>query len=223
MRNVDVRELRAAIHEYVLDPFRVGDMCIPTSPNAFSDGSVRFPKQQSWATATFGVVQMKEIAYEEHLNSLELCFIHTRVGQRGSFGAFYSCRAPIFGGGYSSARAELAGVLLAISVRWPVHLALDNLSTVNALNDMLSSDLQPARKPWSLIANGDLWELVHELLRWRQGRTTTAIRWCKGHELTLNVDPPVPILRGATTWQTMKLSELTKCLRIASSFALLSR
>ena len=188
VRKVDVRELRAAVHEYVLAPFPAGDLCIPPTPNAFSDGSVTFPKQQSWATATFGIIHMKDIAYEEQLNSLELSFAHTCVGQRNLHGCFYSCRAPILGGGYSSSRAELAGVLLAISVRWPLHLALDNLSTVNALNDLLRSDLRPPRKPWSLMVNGDLWELVHQLLRWRQGKATTAVRWCKGHALEAHFD-----------------------------------
>ena len=191
VRNVDGSALRTAVHKYVLQPFNDEALPIPTEPNAFSDGSVNFPTQQEWATATFGVVHMKDIHDELELNELELLFTHVTVGQRDEFGAFYCCRAPIFGGHYSSSRAELAGVLLAVSVRWPVRLALDNLSIVQGLEQLLVSDLQLPKKPWSLLTNGDLWELVYKLLCWRRGKHSTAVQWCKGHALDCHLQSGV--------------------------------
>ena len=74
-----------------------------------------------------------------------------------------------------------------MSVRWPVHLALDNKATVLTLSQLLKSDLRPPKRPWSLLTNGDLWELVYALLRWRKGKASTAVQWCKGHALDADV------------------------------------
>ena len=89
---------------------------------------------------------------------------------------------------YSSARAELAGALVAITVPWSMHLALDNKSVVDKLNDLLRNNLKAPKRPWSLHVNGDLWELIHAILCWRGGAVTTRVSWCKGHAQDFHVD-----------------------------------
>ena len=47
VRHVDVAELSAAVHEYVLSPFPSGGELVPVSANAFFDGSVRRSRHQA--------------------------------------------------------------------------------------------------------------------------------------------------------------------------------
>ena len=124
---------------------------------------------------------MRHITALDNLTNLERDFTHASIRNDTVHGPFYTIRAPIFGGHYSSGRAELAGAPFALCVPWPIHLALDNLSTVKRLNDVLSSGCASPRRPWCLQKNGDIWDLVHAVLIWRKGAATTVVNWCKGH------------------------------------------
>ena len=150
IRNVDLSAFKTSVRAYLKHPFKGFTETIPRLPNAFSDGSVKSPAHQAWACSTFGVVHMKNICSEELLNSLERDYAQVSLNRDGEYGTFYTCRAPIFGGHFSSSRAELAGVLLALSVHWPLHLVLDNLSTVEKLNELMRNHLIPQTRPWSL-------------------------------------------------------------------------
>ena len=114
-KSVDIAAFAASVHEYVLTPFAGGGEQMPIVPNAFSDGSVCFPTHQEWFTSTFGVVHMKALSSECNANALELDYTCVKLRTDGEHGTFYTCAAPIFGGHYSSARAELAGVLFALT------------------------------------------------------------------------------------------------------------
>ena len=70
---------------------------------------------------------------------------------------------------------------MALCANRPIHLALDNKSIVSKLNTVLRLGSKPPLRPWSLQADGDLWEIAHDVLRWRGGATSTVINWCKGH------------------------------------------
>ena len=180
-KKVDLRDLAESLRKHLDQPFPCSQGKVPEVPNAFSDGSVTSPSQQLWATASFGVVHMRNISSTNELNELEQDYTHATVRCDPSYGPFYTCHAPFFGGYYSSTRAELAGALFALSVTWPIHLSLDNMSVVQTLNGILACACQSPRRPWSLQANGDLLELLHAVLVWRGGQRTTVISWCKGH------------------------------------------
>ena len=135
IKNVDLRDLAISLRKHLDEPFPCSHDSVPEAPNAFSDGSVSCPTQQMWATAAFGVVHMRSISSTNELNDLERDYTHAKVRCDPLFGSFYTCHALFFGGHCSSARAELVGAFFAWSVTWPIQLAFDNKSVVEALND----------------------------------------------------------------------------------------
>ena len=64
-----------------------------------------------------------------------------------------------------SYRTELVGILAALGRPGAVHFGIDNHA---AFEDAMAIVAKPAngigpRKPWSLVKNGDLLKLVHEM------------------------------------------------------------
>ena len=57
----------------------------------------------------------------------------------------------------SSTRAELAGVITAMSKPIGLQLALDNRGVVDRAASILDGSYR-RRKPWALIEDGDLWQ-----------------------------------------------------------------
>ena len=62
----------------------------------------------------------------------------------------------------------------------PFHLGADNLGFVRKAKEILRNPQRRPRRPWSLQANGDLWELFARAAHQR-GPHSVAISWVKGH------------------------------------------
>jgi hypothetical protein len=79
----------------------------------------------------------------------------------------------------SSSRAELAGLISALAKPIGIHIALDNKSVADRARAIIEGTCQ-SRRPWRLRPDGDLWQLVAQLIASR-GEGTTKVSWTKGH------------------------------------------
>ncbi len=71
--------------------------------------------------------------------------------------AFTSIPGPLC----SSTRAEIIAVVLALCLPLKLDIATDSANVVRLLSCIIADPLYKPPKPWGLMANGDLWELVH--------------------------------------------------------------
>jgi ribonuclease HI len=92
--------------------------------------------------------------------------------------------APIAGPRCSSTRTETAAVLLSICKPGPASIATDSLSVVRTMHALLAN--KPRKKPWSLIPNGDLWEVIERFVSLKGARSIRT-KWVKGHTAVTDV------------------------------------
>jgi hypothetical protein len=148
----------------------------PNQPNVFSDGSVGQPTT-SFAHGAFGVV------YPERLDD-DRTDAERDVAVRVDLGPINS-KAGIAVAGVmtglvtSSTRAELAGAIVSLLRREPIHLAADDEAVIIRGTKLLTAH-GPGKKPWSLQRDGDLWQQVYQLIQER-GPSTAVFTWTKGH------------------------------------------
>ena len=88
----------------------------------------------------------------------------------------------------SSTGAELAAGLLAVSSDVPIHQATDSRAYQVKAQRILDGHNLTFKKPWSLMRDGDLWELFELACKRRGGKATTTISWCKGHAVQADID-----------------------------------
>ena len=77
------------------------------------------------------------------------------------------------------ALTEIIAGLIAMLADGPVHIASDNKSFVDRANAFRQT-LDIKRKDWSLVTNGDLWEIFCKVLR-AKGPLSVCFSWTKGH------------------------------------------
>ena len=75
------------------------------------------------------------------------------------------CYGPIPGTFCSSTRTELIPGLMSLSCGFPVKLGADNLNFVRTAQKILADPEFKPKKPWNLMANGDLWQLYQDHVR----------------------------------------------------------
>ena len=128
----------------------------PQLPNVYTDGSYLHPGSclahasfVSWEPAR----TIDALIEEES----DFCRPLKHLGRKGPSGI--SMAGTIPGVLSSSTRAELAGVIAAMAKPGPLHIALDNLSVGNGVQDILDGT-QRSRRPWALRADGDLWTIA---------------------------------------------------------------
>jgi hypothetical protein len=124
----------------------------PVVPNVFTDGSYLHPGQ-CLALASFGSWQPNWLMNEVTEEDSDFC----RAVQcdDGNSLPGINMAGTIPGVFSSSTRAELAGVTAAMAIPGPIHLARDNLSVVDGINDLLVGNKR-SRRPWALRSDGDL-------------------------------------------------------------------
>ena len=77
----------------------------------------------------------------------------------------------------------------------PLHIALDNLSVVNGVQDILDGT-QRSRRPWALRADGDLWTIAEQAINIR-GASPIKVAWTKGHATWIHFLQGISTHRGA--------------------------
>eukprot|EP00969_Alexandrium_andersonii_P283135 12516986-Alexandrium_andersonii.AAC.1 len=87
---------------------------------------------------------------------------------------------PLTGARPSSTRAEIAALIIAHAVQRPLKLYSDSLNAVKGLRRILGLRGGQPRRPWGLIANGDLWKHLADLVAQR-GLGLTQVYKIKGH------------------------------------------
>ena len=93
----------------------------------------------------------------------------------------------------SSTRAELASVIAALAKPGPLHIALDNLSVVFGVLNILEG-IQGTKRPWALRPDGDLWAIAEQAISSR-GANSVTVAWTKGHATWIH------LLNGTTTYK----------------------
>ena len=87
---------------------------------------------------------------------------------------------PVPGPFCSSTRTEIIGIILALCVPLHLDVASDSANVVKTLGLLIANvDFRPG-KPWGLMSNGDLWQVVQQLVKQR-GANNIKIRKVKGH------------------------------------------
>jgi hypothetical protein len=64
----------------------------------------------------------------------------------------------------SSTRAEIYPVLLALCCRMTVRLATDSANMLRQLLVLINNPLYKPSKPWNLLPDGDLWQIIQKLI-----------------------------------------------------------
>jgi len=148
----------------------------PQNPNVFTDGSYLHPGL-SKAFGTFGSWDpTREIGL---LTPEETDFsLPVEVNRKGrNSGLMLAGALPgVFN---SSTRTELAGVISTLAKPGGLHIALDNLSVVEGITDIIASRTT-SRRPWPLRTDGDLWSVAEEAIAARNPASIT-VSWTKGH------------------------------------------
>ena len=107
----------------------------------------------------------------------------------------------------SSTRMEVGVVLHALRDERPLHMALDNSTVVRKVNHIIwkkaahdervqgayRGDRNEKGKPYSIVKDGDLWEVV-DRAAYTRGRASVRITKTKGHATIQDVES------GLSTW-----------------------
>jgi hypothetical protein len=79
----------------------------------------------------------------------------------------------------SSTRTELAAIIASLSKPGGLHIALDNMSVVNGVMNIIEGKSR-RKRPWNLRPDGDLWQIAEQAIAARNPQSLQ-ITWTKGH------------------------------------------
>ena len=156
------------------DATEVAD-CMPDNPNMWSDGSCVTDDLAGISIAGSGFFSTESgmawnVRTWGHSDDISL------GGEVGGEGCRLLCSVP--GPLQSVQRAENWGVILALQACTPVFVGVDNKNGVNHVGNLISG--QWRGRPFPLVKDGDLLQLVEDIVRLRGGRTVRVCR-VKGH------------------------------------------
>ena len=158
------------------------DQEVPAEPNLYTDGSVLNPSTCMYSVGTAGVVHVRRNLEHCPLNGIEQAYSDSEVEEHALYGTLVKLKICLPGRGISSTRAELAAAILGLVAPRALHLASDSRAMLHKLESILKSkrNLWNAR-PWDITKDGDLWQLLEHVLRWRESGYSTIASWVKGH------------------------------------------
>lgn len=168
----------------------------PPDINAYGDGSMKIPAEREWSLGAFGVWWPQAVdddSFRESMPRQQYAFRETYADGIGQWNA-------LNGQCGSSTRIEIAAWLVALTRRTAVHMGSDSQSLITkaALIMRTAQDREEheerrhwpmprlIRKPWSLQADGDLWELVWKAIT-RRGTKAQKLAKVKGHATSEDV------------------------------------
>ena len=79
----------------------------------------------------------------------------------------------------TSTRAELAGAIVTLCLHGAWHLQADNAAFIGRTQKIATGTMKK-RKPWGLLPDGDLWEMLESAIR-SKGYHAVWFSWGKGH------------------------------------------
>ena len=151
------------------------DALPPAEPNVYTDGTNSQPRWHQFALGAFGTWWKDRTLSTHPLSTTEETVVNAIEGH-GSTGTFQHLPSPSM----SSMRAELAGGVAAACANGPMHLASDNLGFVIMATKIIENPQAFPHKPWGTTANGDLWQLFHNIVV-QKGANALRVSWTKGH------------------------------------------
>ena len=163
------------------------DTSVPEAPNVYTDGSVLNPLVSYCSIGTAGVVHVDRDLQKLPLNKIEESYGQASVEEHAEYGTLVKVGICLKGHSLSSTRAELAAVIIGLTVPWGVHYASDSQAMLRKSDRLLTPASKWRARPWSIVRDGDLWELKDKVLQWRRGAQTTKASWVKGHATEAHV------------------------------------
>ena len=168
----------------------------PEQPNVHSDGSLKHPRVAHWSLGGFGVWWPERKLQDTPLTDGENQIASKHQVKEGL--KMWGC---ITGQKASSTRAELAAGILTILGPGPIHQGTDSKSYMTRANNILQRNTKRKQKPWSLRADGDLWQLW-ERAAISKGLHAIKISWFKGHAQQEHID------KGVATEESKKANDI---------------
>ena len=151
----------------------------------WSDGGLSSPENPQWSLGGAGIVlkDMPDLDLPGQAPGLITYAFHEV--QQGHLRAYASVPGPLC----SSTRTELVGIIMALCIPLQLEIATDSLNVVRTLSKIIKNPNFIPNKPWGLMDNGDLWEVVQLLIQARrtQDATNVSITKVKGHATPLDV------------------------------------
>ena len=159
----------------------------PCQPMMYTDGALKMPRHRDLSIGGCGIWFPDDQQDERGVSmDIALRFLHHEPWKGGH--AFW---APLRGLWQTAARAELAALVLASHCAKPIHIGIDNKGVVDKANMLLqiaqekrqadgSLPKKPLKKPFTLQADGDLWQQWWKIVEARTPESI-AITKVKGH------------------------------------------
>ena len=127
-------------------------------PDCFTDGSLKQPQAEHCALGGAGLWMPSCNVGGQQLETLrDYAYVCTAPAADGTGRLQIKARAIMFGDAVSSTRAEIIGLLLALLVPVPIHVAVDNQGVVDVMTGIVTGALGIDPAKWAVHADGDLW------------------------------------------------------------------
>ncbi len=180
----------------ISDPRPPAEQCelpAPDAVNVFGDGGVSHPTTTQFRLGAYSVWHpQRSSAMTETEADYNLFNYHFKFRKAINSGPGLALQGVVRGPICSSTRTELVGFINAVLAPGPVHYACDNAAVVNRGRAILQDPFLDPRKPWGLVRDGDLWDVLQHAVR-AKTPDSIAISKVKGHATDRHV------LDGVTT------------------------